>query len=102
MRLFQPVRLLETVEYSQVCNNRNTTIFLEPHYKSLYLVKKVLIVGQVLKKKVPTYVYCSLADLRVGTQGILTYVSKVKIFQECQRHWPNHPNQSLSVACQGN
>ena len=31
---------------------------MEPHYKSLYLVKKVLIVGQVLKKKVPTYVYC--------------------------------------------
>ena len=44
-------------------------IFLvEPleHYKSVYLVKKV---GQVLKKNVPTYVYCCttiIADLRVA------------------------------------
>ena len=36
------------------------------HYKSVYLVKKV---GQVLKKNVPTYVYCCttiIADLRVA------------------------------------
>ena len=77
---FFRVEIFSNHRYSQVCNNRrvnpSTYYFLVPHYKSLYLVKKVLIVCQVLKKKVPTYVYWGttiIADLRVITTIKLNY-----------------------------